>query len=135
VQADPLPFVAFLALSLSACSSDRTADTATTAPRGQPADAPTLPSTGGGTLAGWYMEHGGASMFQRCGESTQLRVDSAVLRDAAKASGLDAGSPIYVRVVGSIEGSTLVVTNVAQVGSPTPVRDCGLTGVVMPAGG
>ena len=133
---------------LVACSaSDRPADTAaaTPAPATAPAVSappPTAPApepapaapVGGDTIAGWYMEHGDMGMFQRCGQDAQLGVDSAELRAEARKFGLEPNTPVYVRVVGTSDGSKVSVTRVEQFGSPTPVRDCGLTGVVTPAG-
>jgi hypothetical protein len=81
------------------------------------------------------MEHDAEGSFQPCGHADSLRVDSADLRARAREFGLDADTPVYVRVAGSIEGSTLQVVRVEQFGSPTPVRDCAMTGVVLPAEG
>ncbi|MEO6364703.1 MAG: hypothetical protein ABIO38_01435 [Luteimonas sp.] len=86
--------------------------------------------------AGWYMERAGQGLFQSCGQSKQLRVSgSAELRDKAREFGLDENTPVYVRLSGvrSAGGTELVVSQVEQFGSTTPVRNCGLTGVVMAA--
>ena len=86
------------------------------------------------SYAGWYMEHAGQGVFQLCGQSQQWRVTApAELAARAKAFGLDQDTPVYVRLVGSVQGGELEVTRVEQFGSATPVRDCGLTGVVIPA--
>ncbi len=85
---------------------------------------------------GWYMERAGQGLFQSCGQSQQLRVSaSAELRSKARDFGLDENTPVYVRLSGvqSADGTELVVSQVEQFGSTTPVRDCGLTGVVTPA--
>jgi len=85
--------------------------------------------------AGWYMEHAGQAMFQLCGQSQPLRVTApADLAARAKAFGLDQDTPVYARLVGSVHGDEIEVSRVEQFGSPTPVRDCGMTGVVIPAG-
>jgi hypothetical protein len=80
------------------------------------------------------MEHGDMGMFQLCGHEQQLTVDSADLRARAKEFGLEPNTPVYTRLTGSSDGSTFTVTGIEQFGSPEPVRDCGLTGVVMPSG-
>ena len=74
-------------------------------------------------------------MLQLCGQSQQLTVESADLRAQAESFGLEPNTPVYVRVAGSTDGSNFTVTRVEQFGSPTPVSDCGLAGVVMPSGG
>jgi hypothetical protein len=83
---------------------------------------------------GWYMEHGGQGKLQLCGQSQQLLVTSgADLHDRALAFGLEEDTPVYVRVLGSVKGEEISVSRVEQFGSPTPVRNCGMTGVVIPA--
>ena len=94
------------------------------------------PVAEGKSYAGWYMERAGEGLFQPCGQSQQQRVSgSAELRSKARDFGLDENTPVYVRLSGvqSADGKELVVSQVEQLGSPTPVRDCGLTGVVIPA--
>ena len=86
-------------------------------------------------MAGWYMQHGAMDMFQTCGQTQSLTVDSADLRARAKAFDLQPNTPVYVRVHGTIEGTTLSVVHVEQFGSDIPVTDCGLTGVVTPSEG
>ena len=145
--------ILMLLATLTACTaadkSPATQATPATAPAAEPAIASTPPlqpatatdpvpaptTAADEVIAGWYMEHGGMTMFQRCGNDTQLSVDSAELRARAKDFGLDEGNPVYVRVAGTVNGNTLTVASVEQFGSPTPVRDCGMTGVVMPSGG
>ena len=86
--------------------------------------------------AGWYLEHEGRGMFQACGQSRQSRVTgSSVLRSKAKAFGLQPDTPVFVRVTGTLsdDGDVLTVSKVEQFGSAEPVRNCGLTGVVIPA--
>ena len=41
------------------------------------------------------------------------------------------GNPVYVRVKGEISGATLSISDVEQFGSPEPVMDCAMTGVVI----
>ena len=144
-----LMLLATLAACTASDNAPATQATAATAPSVEPAPAPAPPPepapatepvaaptpAASDVIAGWYMEHGGMAMFQRCGNDTQLSVDSADLRARAKDFGLDEGNPVYVRVAGTISGNTLTVASVEQFGSPTPVRDCGMTGVVMPSGG
>lgn len=87
------------------------------------------------TYAGWYMVHAGQGSFQSCGKSLQLRVsESAELRSQARQFGLEDDTPVYVRLVGveTDNGDELQISRVKQFGSKTPVRNCGLTGVVIP---
>ena len=88
------------------------------------------------SYAGWYMEHAGQGMIQLCGQSQQWRVSgSTELRTKAQAFGLDQAAPVYVRVLGTQSASSneLQVSKVEQFASTTPVRNCGMTGVVIPA--
>lgn len=94
------------------------------------------PAAQGQPYAGWYMERAGQGLFQLCGQSQQQRVSgSAALRTKAREFGLGQDTPVYVRLVGaqSADGNELVVSRVDQFGSPTPVRNCGMTGVVIPS--
>jgi len=81
------------------------------------------------------MGHGGQGSFQPCGgQSQSWRLSQAGdLPARAKAFGLQPDTPVYVRVTGSLRDNALAVASVEQLGSPTPVRDCGLTGVVIPS--
>ena len=84
--------------------------------------------------AGWYIESAGQGRFQPCGQSRQWRVTaSADLPAQAKAFGLQQETPVYVRLTGSVRGDEIAVARVEQFGSPTPVRNCGMDGVVIPA--
>jgi hypothetical protein len=56
------------------------------------------------------------------------------VRARAKELGPEPNTPVYRRLTGSSDGSTFTVTVIEQFGAPEPVRDCGLTGVVMPSG-
>lgn len=88
----------------------------------------------GQPYAGWYMQHAGQGTFQPCGQSQLLQVSApADLVVRAKAFGLDEDTPIYVRVTGSVSGSEIAVSRVDQFGSPTPVRNCAMSGAVIPA--
>jgi hypothetical protein len=142
-------FVLIAALAASACTGDKptsasatdTAPAATGAPA-TPADTPAptpavdpAAPAAGEAMAGWYMQHGAMDMFQTCGQTQSLTVDSADLRARAKAFDLQPNTPVYVRVHGTIEGTTLSVVHVEQFGSDTPVTDCSLTGVVTPGEG
>lgn len=94
------------------------------------------PAADGQSYTGWYMEHAGQGMFQPCGQSQQWRVSgSSDIGAKARQFGLDQDTPIYVRLSGmqTANGNGLEVSRVEQFGSPTPVRNCGMTGVVIPA--
>lgn len=114
-------------LLLAACNA---------AERTSTGESPAAASTTATLHAGWYLEHAGQSRFQPCGQSESLRIsDAADLPARAKAFGLDEDTPVYVRVKGTLSGNELQVVAVEQFGSPTPVRDCGLTGVAIPPEG
>ena len=84
-------------------------------------------------LSGWYMQSSAAETFQPCGESEPWRItDAADLRARAKTFGLEDDSPVYVKLVATTSAAdkTVKVERVTQFGSPTPVQDCALTGVV-----
>jgi hypothetical protein len=51
----------------------------------------------------------------------------------AKTFDLQPDTPVYVRVSGYTKAGVLNVSRVDQFGSPEPVRDCAMTGVVIPA--
>lgn len=83
--------------------------------------------------AGWYLVHEGKGQFQPCGQSAPLQVSAAAdLPQRAQAFGLTEYTPVYVRLRGTVRGTTIDVETVEQFGSPTPVRNCGLNGVVLP---
>lgn len=105
-------------------------------PRSVPETTEQPPVAESKSHAGWYMERAGQGLFQSCGQSQQQRVSgSAELPSKAREFGLDENTPVYVRLYGvqSADGNELVVSRVEQFGSATPVSDCGLTGVVIPA--
>ena len=86
------------------------------------------------SYSGWYLEHGGQGRLQLCGQSHALRVAaSADLSGRATQFGLEPDTPVYVRVQGTTAGNEITVSAVQQFGSPTPIRNCGMTGVVLPA--
>lgn len=98
--------------------------------------AETQEAVGGKSHAGWYLQHEGQGMFQPCGQERRLRItDSADLGDRARKFGLQPDTPVYVRLRGTLSASSdaLAVSRVEQFGSERPVRDCGMTGVVLPA--
>ena len=96
--------------------------------------AETKPIVQGQSHAGWYMESAGQRSFQPCGQSQAWRVTAAAdLPARAKAFGLQQDTPVYVRLIGSAQGDQLKVSRVEQFGSPTPVRNCAMNGVVIPA--
>lgn len=83
--------------------------------------------------SGWYMESEGRGRLQLCGESRALAVEeSGDLRRRARAFGLAEDTPVYVRITGTAGDGRITVARVDQFGSPTPVRDCPMTGVVIP---
>ena len=91
-------------------------------------------ATASQAFVGWYMEHAGQGRFQPCGQSQQWRVSTAAdLSTRAKEFGLQQDTPVYVRLIGSAHNEEIAVSHVEQFGSPTPVRDCAMTGVVIPA--
>lgn len=112
-----------IAMTVAGCAAaDKTAST----PAAQP-------------LTGWYLHGASGSRFQPCGKSEQWQVAAkADLETRAKAFGLQDDTPVYVKLLANMSGQgggkpTIDVVRVVQFGSPTPVRDCGMTGVVMPA--
>jgi hypothetical protein len=91
-------------------------------------------------LSGWYLQGAGGSRLQPCGQSVQWQIgDMADLQARAKAFGLQDDTPVYVKLLARVStaGNNVAkkvdVVRVEQFGSPTPVRDCAMTGVVMPA--
>lgn len=81
--------------------------------------------------AGWYMQHAGHGQFTPCGQQTALPVSpSPDLLAQAKAFGLEDDMPVYARLRGELRDAGFVVSAVEQFGSPRPVRDCPLEGVV-----
>ena len=82
--------------------------------------------------AGWYTQRAGQGSFQPCGRAQALLVrQSAELRAGAKRFGLDDDTPVYVRLSGvvSADGNEISVKKFDQFGSPSPVRDCPMTGL------
>jgi hypothetical protein len=64
----------------------------------------------------------------------------ADLQGRAKRFGLQDDTPVYVKLLANVSGGAgstkkVDVLEVVQFGSPTPVRDCSMTGVVTPASG
>lgn len=91
-------------------------------------------------LDGWYMQGASGNRLQACGQSEQWPIgDKADLEARAKAFDLQDDTPVYVKLLARVTGSgnarQVDVVKVEQFGSPTPVRDCGMTGVVTPAPG
>lgn len=92
------------------------------------------------SLAGWYMQHAGAGSFQPCGDDSKPWpvTGKADLDTRARAFGLEEDTPVYVKLLAkksvATDGSTVIdVEQVQQFGSPEPVKNCALTGVVIPA--
>ena len=98
-----------------------------------PADSP--------ALSGWYLQGASGSRLQPCGQSVQWPIGKkSDLQARAKRFGLEDDTPVYVKLLAKISGSAgstkkVDVLEVVQFGSPTPVRDCSMTGVVTPAPG
>ncbi|MEO5595617.1 MAG: hypothetical protein ABIQ97_00500 [Lysobacteraceae bacterium] len=114
-----------LASVLSSCAATEK----TSAPIAAPTSA--APAKGQ-PYSGWYMEHAGKSTFQPCGQTKQWRVSApADLVARAKKFGLEQDTPVYVQLLGTAQGDAIAVSRVQQFGSPTPVRNCALTGVVL----
>ena len=92
-------------------------------------------------LSGWYLQGTSGSRLQPCGQSVQWTIgDGADLRARAKAFGLQDDTPVYVKLFARVSdsgssGKKVEVIRVVQFSSPTPVSDCGMTGVVMPRSG
>lgn len=85
-----------------------------------------------GTYAGWYLQRAGKGRFQPCGREAQWAVgQGADLAARAREFGLMDDTPVYVRVTGELHDGVLDVSSVEQFGSPKPVRDCPMTGVVI----
>ena len=90
------------------------------------------PVVEGHPYSGWYMQHAGQGTFQACGQSQPWRVSaSADLHTRAKTFDLGQDTPVYVRLIGSAHDNEIEVSRVEQFGSPTPVRNCTITGVVI----
>jgi hypothetical protein len=93
-------------------------------------------------VSGWYSQSAGSATFQPCGTSEPWLVTKAAdLSARATAFGLQNDMPIYVKIVAAISASgkygshgeyshQVQVERVIQFGSPTPVRNCALNGVV-----
>lgn len=80
-------------------------------------------------LAGWYVQDATHTTIQPCGEPDRLSVANALeLRKHAAKFGLQDGDPVYVRVEGSRTDRGFRLQRVEQFGSPTPIRDCPMSG-------
>lgn len=81
------------------------------------------------SLAGWYTQDATHATVQPCAASDRLAVTNGTeLRDRAARFGLQDGDPVYVRVEGTRTDGGFRLQRVEQFGSPTPVRDCPMTG-------
>ena len=93
----------------------------------------------GQPLNGWYLQGASGSRLQPCGKSEQWPIGAkADLEARAKAFDLQDDTPVYVKLLARVDENSaprVDVVKVEQFGSPTPVRDCGMTGVVTPAAG
>jgi hypothetical protein len=93
-------------------------------------------------VSGWYSQSAGSATFQPCGTSEPWLVTKAAdLSARATAFGLQNDMPVYVKIVAAISAQgkygshgeyshQVQVERVLQFGSPTPVRNCALSGVV-----
>lgn len=84
----------------------------------------------GSEMRGWYREIAAGARFRPCGGDRELELEpSAELRRRTR--DFDPGSPVYavVQAHPTPDGG-LAVDRVIQVGSPEPVRDCAMNGVV-----
>ncbi len=128
-----------IAMVMSGCAAS---DIATVAPAASaPATtAPSAPISDAPSLNGWYLQGAGGSRLQPCGQSVQWLIgDKADLQARAKSFGLQDDTPVYVKLLARVSetgrngAKKIDVVRVEQFGSSTPVRDCGMTGVVTPA--
>lgn len=86
-------------------------------------------------FAGWYyLTEGHGDWLRPCDRPRPWQViPSRELRSRAKNFGLDAGTPVYIRGRGRLQGDVLTVDAIDQFGSTTPVRDCPMNGLVLPS--
>lgn len=89
---------------------------------------------------GWYIEHADVAAFRPCGQERAWRIaNGAALRESARNFDLQPDTPVFVRLAGRYDPGSgeFRVAKIEQFGSPTPVRDCPMTGVVIetPANG
>ncbi len=128
-----------MALLMTGCAApDKVAAApATSAPA---TSSPSASTSDPHPLNGWYLQGTSGSRLQPCGQSVQWRIgDRADLPERAKAFGLQDDTPVYVKLLARVSGAgsssekKVDVVRVEQFGSPIPVRDCGMTGVVTPA--
>lgn len=94
----------------------------------------TTPSSDQIHAAGWYMEHAGRGYFLPCGGASQFRVigDVDIHAAAPKNVVIEDDMPVYARFSGTILNDELEVTQVQQLGSSIPMKDCPLNGVAIP---
>lgn len=93
-------------------------------------------------ITGWYSHNEQGDTFQPCGSSQPwLVAKSADLSARATSFGLQNGTPVYVKMVAAVSAPgkygargnyarQVQVDRVTQFGSPTPVRNCAIDGVV-----
>ena len=128
-----------MALLMSGCAAP---DKVTAAPAASVPEtsAPSAAIPDAHPLNGWYLQGASGSRLQPCGQSVQWLIgDKADLQARAKSFGLQDDTPVYVKLLARVSdassnsGKKVDVVRVEQFGSPTPIRDCGMTGVVTPA--
>lgn len=91
-------------------------------------DASAVPDS---VQAGWYRD----GTFQPCGRAENLKLSgTAQIESEIQVGGMQAGEPVYIRLSGERRDDVFQVKQVVQVGSPTPVRDCPMTGTVIQGG-
>ena len=81
------------------------------------------------SLTGWYTQDATRATLQPCAASETLAIANASeLHDRAAKFGLQDGDPVYVKVEGTRTDGGFRLQRVEQFGSPTPIRDCPMTG-------
>ena len=109
-----------LAGAVAACSQ--------TAPKPVPGAAPTAtPSATAQPVAGWY-SHG---RLQPCASPAMPVEDAAELDRRIRAAGMSPDDPVYVRVEAATTDGGLRIERIVQIGSPTPVKDCPMSGTTI----
>lgn len=89
---------------------------------------PVTAATTATAVSGWYSQHADTASLQPCGGQVLAVAGGDELRQRAERFGLQDGDPVYVRVRGALTSDAIRIEGVDQFGSPTPVRDCPMTG-------
>lgn len=121
VRSSPVVIAALAALGAACAPVQAPSVTQGTAPGGI-----TAPVTG------WYVQDAARASLQPCGTANHLTVvNGGELRKQAADFGLQAGDPVYVRVQGIRTAGEFQLGRVEQFGSPTPIRDCPMSGTMI----